>query len=125
MPLNDHGMFCLVAAHLLKNDYHYFNLDKPPDLQNHILEDKMITDITRQRVIQDFKDANKKLCVISDLECKNHINEQQQLVTELKDNLHTYRNLSFMSGISLKTVFDWCSVPKEKNVTCCNGQGQI
>ena len=73
MPLNDHGMFCLVAAHLLKNAHRYFNINKPSELQTHILEDKTISEAMRQKVIQDFKEANKKLRAVNDLKSRNRI----------------------------------------------------
>ena len=42
------------------------------------------------------------------------MDEQQRLVDELKGSYHSLRNVSFMSGISLKTVHNWFSLPKEK-----------
>ena len=36
------------------------------------------------------------------------------MVTELKENFQTFRNISFASGISLKTVHNWCALPKKK-----------
>ena len=113
-PKDDHGLFCLVAAHLLKNAHRYFCLKEPSDLQMRVLEGKILSETTRQKVIEEFKEANRKLRVIGDLKCKNRITEQQNLVDELKGNYHTYRNLASMSGISLKTVHSWCTLPKEK-----------
>ena len=31
MPNDNHGIFCLVASHLLKKAHRYFNLSQPPD----------------------------------------------------------------------------------------------
>ena len=51
---------------------------------------------------------------MSDLKGKNQLAEHQQLVDELKSDYQTFRNISFMSGISLKTVHNWCSKLKAK-----------
>ena len=78
MPSEDHGLFCLVAAHLLRNAHRYFNnLDRPSEIQMQLLEEKTITEVTRQRLIDEFKAANKKLRVIGDLKDKNRIAEQK------------------------------------------------
>ena len=113
MPQQDHGLFCLVAAHLLRNSHKYFKQDKPSEMQVHILEEKTVTESIKQKVIEDFKDTNKKLHVIGDLKDKNRVSEQQQLVQELKEQYPTFRQISATSGVPLKTVHSWCSLPKK------------
>ena len=34
--LHEHGLFCLVVAHLLKNAHRYFKIDGPSDFQQHV-----------------------------------------------------------------------------------------
>ena len=104
MPSDDHGLFCLVAAHLLRNAHKYFNLEAASQLQKPVLEEKMVSEPTCQRIIDDFKEANKTLWCIGDLKDKNRVSEQQRLVCKMKEEYQTFRNMSFMSGISVKTV---------------------
>ena len=111
---SDHGVFCLVVAHLLKNAHRYFKLKKPSEMQEKVLEEKSISDATREKVVQEFKVINKKMRQVAGLRSKKRIDEQQQIAGELKLNCKTYRNMSFMSGIPLKTVHEWCSLPKSK-----------
>ena len=56
---NDHGVFCLVLGHLLHNAHRYFKMDRPSELQEKLLEDRTISECTRQQVITEFKVANK------------------------------------------------------------------
>ena len=114
LPKDDHGLFCLVVGHLLKNAHRYFKLDGVSDFQHHILEEKSISDITRQKIMDDFKNANQKIREIGHLKCKNRLAEQQECVSQLKKSFHSLRNISFMSGVSLKTIHNWCSLPKGK-----------
>ena len=65
-------------------------------------------------MIEKFKEANLKVRAVCDLKGKNRVNEQKKLVTELKQDYHSYRNRSRMSGILLKTVHTWCSNPQTK-----------
>ena len=109
----DHGMFCLVLVHLLKNAHRYFNMERQSNFQTTLIEDN-ISDGIKQSIIDDFKEVNKRVREVRDLKCKNRVREQQDLVCELKNNYHSFRNLSFLSGVSLKTVHNWCSKPKEK-----------
>ena len=60
------------------------------------------------------KDVNQKLCSIRTLKHQNHICEQQEIVDELKMNYGSYRDLNTISGIPLKTIHGWCSIPKER-----------
>ena len=113
MPKEDHGLFCLVAAHLLKNSHRYFNLHAPSQMQLQILQEKEISEPTRQKIVDEFREVNKKLRVIGNLKVGKRVREQQDLVTEVKGNL-SYRKLSAMSGVSLKSLHKWCSVPKIK-----------
>ena len=107
-------MFCLVLLHLFKNVHRYFKLDSPSEFQKKLLEDKSLCDTTRQKVIDKFKEANKRICEVRDLKGKNRVCEHQERVASLKKNYHSFRNMSLMSGISLKTVHNWCSLPKQK-----------
>ena len=68
---NDHCIFCLVVVHLLKNAHWYFKLDRPSELQQQLLEEKEISDNTRQKIIDDFKQVNKLVCAVGDLKSKN------------------------------------------------------
>ena len=112
--LNDHGLFCLVVAHLLKNAHRYFNLKGPSEMQTKILENRSMSEETKQKVLENFKEANKKVREVCDLKKINCLVEQQELVTQLKEDFHSFRKMSLMSGISLKSVHTWCSWPKQK-----------
>ena len=114
LPKDYQGIFCLVAAHLLKNAHRYFNMNEPSEFQKYILEQNSISDNTRQKIIENFKETNKSMREVIGLKGKNCISEQQQLVGKLKEEYHTYRNLSFMAGVSVKTAHRWCALPKPK-----------
>ena len=60
------------------------------------------------------KEINKCFRQICTLKKQNRINEQQQLVMKLKQNHGSYRSLSAKSGIPLKTVHQWCCIPKDR-----------
>ena len=111
---NDHGLFCLVMAHLLKNAHRYFHLEVPSEIQQKVLESRMVSDATKEKVIQNFKDVSKQIQHVRDLKSKNRLSEQQEVIAKLKKNYHSFRNLSFISGVSLKTVHSWCSKPEKK-----------
>ena len=64
---SDHGIFCLVVSHLLKNAHRYFNMNEPSELQRKILENKVLSEDTKQDVISQFKEANKKVREVRDL----------------------------------------------------------
>ena len=110
----DHGIFCLVVSHLLKNAHRYFNLEKPTDIQTFLLSDQNVSEVTKSDMIGKFHEANKKIRQAGDLKCKNRISEQQKIVSELRDEFHTYRNMASVSGISVKTVHIWCALPKKR-----------
>ena len=110
----EHSLFCLVVGHLLKNAHRYFKLHSPTELQKHIMHDKSISDANSDVDLDESKNANKKLRMINELKGKNRIHEQQELVNEMKENYQTFRNIVSVSGVSLKTVHSWCSIPKQK-----------
>ena len=83
-------------------------------MQAKILEDRSMSDSTQEKVIEDFKEANKRVREVGDLKDKNRVLEQQEHVLKLKRNYQTYRNLSRMSEISLKSVHVWCTQPIKK-----------
>ena len=89
-------------------------MDKPSEFQNKILEDKHLLESTRQEIIETFKKANQKVNEVRVLKSRNRIDEQTERVAELKQSYHKYRQMARMSGLSLKTVHNWCSKPKEK-----------
>ena len=86
---NDHGLFCLVVTHLLKNAHHYFNLKGPSEMQTKILENRSMSEETKQKVLENFKEANKKVREVRDLKKKNRLVEQQELVMQLKEDFHS------------------------------------
>ena len=89
-------------------------MDKPSDMQRHFLSSSALSyKSTRDELVEEFKEANLKIREIGNLKGQNRITEQQRLVGELKESYQSYRNISFVSGISLKTVHKWCSLPKK------------
>ena len=60
------------------------------------------------------KDINKVLREIKTLKRQYRILEQQELFMKLKQSVGSYRAISADSGIPLKTLHSWCSVPKER-----------
>ena len=111
---NDHGVFCLVLLHLMKNSHRYFNLEVPSDLQRHILQNQPLKDSKNLTLCDMSKEVNKKLRVACDLKGKNRLVKHQNVVQQLKKEFKSFRNLSSVSGIALKTVHNWCSLPKQK-----------
>ena len=111
---NDHSMFVLVAAHLLRNAHQYFGLSKPSQLQSKILQSKAISDKTKNKIIEDFKEANKKVRGVRTLKYQSRVTEQSAKVDELKQTYGSYRSIADASGIPVKTVYKWCSKPKDK-----------
>ena len=59
--LKDYSTFVLVIAHLLRNAHLYFKMKKPGALQERIFEDKVVSTSTRDRIISEFKEANKNM----------------------------------------------------------------
>ena len=113
MP-KDYKSFVSVANHLVKNAYRYHNIDE-------LKKDENTEEIKLERPIQQedeksiCKEVNKKLREASALNCQNQIIEQQELVSKLKIEHGSYRNLSKLAGVPLKTVHAWCSQPKERS----------
>ena len=114
LPHDNQGLFCLVVSHLLRNAHRYFGMESPSDMQMCILEKNSVSQNTREDIISNFKNASKKLREVCDFKKKNRIPEQQKIVSELKESYQSYHNISFMSGVPLKTVHSWCSIPKIK-----------
>ena len=110
----EHGLFCLVVAHLLRNAHIYFKLEKPSEMQCKILEEYEISDSTKEKVINTFKEMNQKVREVCTLKKQNRVCEQQKLVSELKQNCHSFRKLAKISGVSVKSVHNWCSRPQKK-----------
>lgn len=111
---NKHGLFCLVIGHLLQNAHRYFNLDSPSDLQLNIMESSFQIKACSNQGNKICKSANRKLREVCDLKKKKRLQQQQELVTELRDMYQSFRNISAMSGVPLKTAHNWCSLPKKK-----------
>ena len=111
---NEHGLFCLVLSHLLKNAHRYFKLDGPSDFQKHVLEENSVSQEKREQIVQDFINANKKVREIGLLKSKNRIKEQEKSVSDVKGECDSLRQISRMSGISVKMVHIWFSKPKAK-----------
>ena len=65
-------------------------------------------------VLSECKEINKRLREIRTLKRQNRIIEQQEMVQKIKQMKGSYRAISGLSGIALKTVHDWCSPPKER-----------
>ena len=112
--LNKHGLFCLVVGHLLRNAHRYFEMEGPSELQRHTSQGQNNHDISRDQMISEMKEANKKLCVINNLKGRNRIEEQQKMVGALREDYHSLQNMSHLSGILVKSIQKWCAVPKKE-----------
>ena len=55
---NEYSLFSMVIAHLLRNAHRYFNLDRPSGFQRDILERNAISDSTKQKFVEEFKEVN-------------------------------------------------------------------
>ena len=108
MP-KDYESYCLVAAHLIKNAHRYYNVESDVKSQVGVKMEQDSNDVD-----SECKTVNKKLREIRTLKRQNRIIEQQEFVSELKSSTGSYRNISKTAGIALKTVHEWCSVPKER-----------
>ena len=108
----DHGMFCLVVSHLLKNAHRYFQIENPSQFQWHLMEP--ISESAKSELFQEFKEANRDIREIGSLKSKNRLKEHEELVGKMKRSYHSLWNISCISGISVKTVQKWCSCLKEK-----------
>ena len=115
MP-KDHRMYCLVAAHLLKNAHRYCNVEPEEAAKiKQEVEDvkKSVVDDENNSSAEYCREINKRLREIRTLKRQNRIAEQQALVGKLKEE-GSYRTISRLAGTPLKTVHEWCSVPKER-----------
>ena len=111
MP-KDYKSFVLVAAHLVKNAHRYYDVDCK---EEGVKADVEIGTTGTTEENRKCKELNKLLQEISSLKRKNCIKEQQLNVNKLKEAFGSYRSISQLSGIPLKTVHFWCAEPKRKN----------
>ena len=58
--------------------------------------------------------VNKILHEIKCLKKQNRITEQQEKFFQLKNKISTYREIARIAGVAIKTVHDWCSIPKKR-----------
>ena len=116
MP-KDQRTYSLVAAHLVKNAYRYYKDEEKMEIKKTESEVEYNEDPCVQ--------VNRKLTAIRTLKRHNRIREQQKLVLELKEyipkivpkgkkEVGSYRDIATVSGVPLKTVYSWCSPPKER-----------
>ena len=114
LPKNYH-MFNLVLQHLFKNSHRYFNVDQPTELQKSFMaNDSFAGAVDSSKTIEDMKDANRRVRVIGGMKSANRVQEQKEMVSELKSQYGSYRDISRLTGIPLKRLFGWCSLPKDK-----------
>ena len=134
MP-KDYKSFCMVAAHLVKNAHRYYNIEDS-ELKEEVIskvkqevdsEDVPIThgnDVKhslKQKYAMQLGDdmdidqiGSKMLRSIRALKKQNPVQEQQDLVTKLKELVGTYREIAKVTKTPLKTVHDWCKKPQER-----------
>ena len=115
MP-KDYKSFCLVTAHFMKNAHHYWNICQEEAIKikneaEHEVGKKM--DVMASPATECIE-VNKALRVIHTLKRQNRIREQQCLVLKLRENVGSYRDITKASGTALKTVHEWCLVPKTR-----------
>ena len=108
---NDYTMFVLVTLHLFKNAHRYFGLTSPTDMQMNLIEELSTSTFSREEAVAEFKDASLKIRNISTLKNQNRVSEQLDKVKELKKEYGSLRNISDLTGVSLKTVHKWCTAP--------------
>ena len=108
-----HVLFVLLMAHLLRNAHTYFDLDQPSDIQCKVLESKCISDETKEKIVSEYKCANKKVREIKDMKGHNRVQEQKEKVIALKEQYGTVKNIANISGIPRNTVMKWCTSPKQ------------
>ena len=108
---SEYSMFVLVTYHLFKNSHRYFGFSQPSELQQKLIECNSISDETKQNVLADFKEASRRIRDIGTLKSQNRVDEQQQRVKEIKNDFGSLRHISSITGVSLKTVAKWCTVP--------------
>ena len=125
MP-KDYESYCLVAAHLVKNAYRYkkeneeigevkFEVKSENDIETSAKCEVKQQNIAPQAIntFSQCQEVNKILREIRTLKRHNRIREQQEKVQKLK-TFGSYRELSRLAGIALKTVHGWCSPPKDR-----------
>ena len=110
MP-KDYASFCLVAEHFVKNAHRYWDIEK--QIQSSTAAK---TEITTNDLNADdrVKLCNKYLREICTLKRLNRLHEQQKSVKTIKNVYGSYRSISNISGVPLKTVHSWCSLPKAR-----------
>ena len=94
-----HFLFCLVLSHLLRNAHTYFNIPNPTDLQLKLFEEKCISDSTKHEFVAEFKEVNKRIREVCEMKQKRRVIDQKRLVSELRDDYGTYKNIAQISGI--------------------------
>ena len=107
-------MFTLVVEHLLKNVHRYFHTEKPTAFQKQVIAKQYLSPELLAIVIDEHKEANKKVREACEMKSKGRVHEHEQVVEQIKGKFGTFCNLSTMSGVPLKTVHAWCSTAKEK-----------
>ena len=117
MP-KDRRTYFLVAAHLVKNVNRCRKAD-PSDVkeefcQSFIKHEEKSFEESTDDVVSECRELNRKLREIQTLKMANRIREQQLLVVETKKIFGSYRKLSAVAGVPLKTVHQWCALPKER-----------
>ena len=120
MP-KDYRSFLLVTAHLVKNAHRYWGVDseEAKKIKTEVEEEFNISgygncaDSSGDKTTKCIE-VNKLLREIRTLKRQNRIREQQNLVGKLKENFGSYRDIAKLSGVALKTLHEWCAIPKER-----------
>ena len=110
----DHGVFCLVLKHLLRNAHRPYGLSSPSEIQKSVLCDDKVSDEMKQNICEKFKELNRKVRFLGEMRKKNRLVEHRQCADELLREYKTFSNISKLSGISLKTINTWFSTPTPK-----------
>ena len=108
----------MVAAHLVKNAHRYWDINPEQAKRMKIEAETEVTRKSGNLSLTDDKqnciEVNKILREIRSLKQQNRIREQQSLTNKMKEGFGSFREISRISGTSLKTVHEWCSIPKER-----------
>ena len=121
MPKN-YKSFCLVAAHLVKNAHRYYKVDEP--VKSEDMKCTLNVPDNTHEENQCIK-INKQLHEIRTMKWQNRIREQQKVVNQMKKKIAialqkknkdmcSFHDIASISGVPLKTVHSWCSIPKER-----------
>ena len=122
MP-KDYQSFCLVAAHLVKNAHRYYSEDVLADTNIDVKKESVSFELQSADISSDAKElvndtlcryVNQQLRTIRTLKRQNRIREQQDMVIKLKEVYGSYRSLTKIAGVPLKTIHAWCSPPKDR-----------